>query len=188
MLIISSFRCELVANFTSKISSCGLTNTIDLLSTTNQENYISLNGNQVISSPVRALLFPLVFSTWLWQEQNTDGVIFSFSSESDTVFELISIGSLNQIIFRYSRPIVTSNKEMFLSSMTSIIFSNISIADTDWHTVLLLFSPTLVELYIDGIVYQSLEVPSSDLLEDLIGKQYSTSNLFCLRFNVKVFV
>ena len=174
-----------MTNFTSKISSCGLTNVMNLLSTTNQEDYISLNGNQVISSPDTVLLFPLVFSTWLWQEQNTDGVIFSFSIESDTILEFSSIGSLNQLIFRYSRPMVTSNKQLSLSSMTSIIFSNISIADADWHTVLLLFSPTLVELYIDGTVYQSLEVPSSDLLNGLIGKHYSTSNPSVLCFNVK---
>ena len=163
-----------MATFTSKISSCGLTNVINLLSTTNQEDYISLNGNQVISSPDSVLLFPLVFSTWLWQEQNTDGVIFSFSNNSDTVLEFSSIGSFNQLILRYSRPMVAS------SSMTSIIFSNISIADADWHTVLLLFFPTTVELYIDGMAYQSLEVPSSDLLNYLIGKHYSTSKtLLC---------
>ncbi|KAI6650765.1 protocadherin Fat 4-like [Oopsacas minuta] len=170
----SGTRCQDVESFASKLSVCGLLNIMQLSSATNQTDFLSLNGNQVISSADTICLFSpgIVFSTWLWQEFDNDGVLFSFNTDSDIVLELRSLGSLDQLILRYSHPVVAPDNALSLSSRNPIIFRNVSLADTVWHAILLIISPTAIELHVDGIYCKSEEIPPPEILTTLKGNYY----------------
>ena len=132
---------------------------------------ISLNGSQAFASSETALLFStgVVFFSWLWQEKLNDGVVISFSTNFDTVIQLISLGSTDQVILMYS-------PEGMLSLSEPVIFSDIKLADAEWHTLLLILSTVAIELHVDGKAYKSSDRISSESMTALTGE------LFCCVF------
>ena len=150
------FRCEDAGSFASKISPCGLLNPIELAAGSEQTiSLISFNGNRTFSSEDTVLMLQTGFTvfTWLWQERLNDGVLVSFSSQDGTVFTLSSIGSARQVIFRYSHPIRDSDGLLSFYPIKEVIFSNITLDNQDFHSLLFIFSPASIELLIDGIAY-----------------------------------
>ena len=114
----------------------------------------------------------VVFFSWLWQEKSNDGVVLSFSTDSETVIQLSSLGSTNQVILRYSQPEVTSDGELSLSLNDPVVFSNIKLADAEWHTLLLIISPLAIELHVDGRAYISTDRVSTGSMPPLTGESH----------------
>ena len=137
---------------------------------------VSLNGSQAFASAETALLFStgIVFFSWLWQERLNDGVVLSFSTDSDIVLQLSSLGSTDQVVLRYSHPEVTSNNVLSLSPNNTVIFSNITLANAEWHTILLIISPVAIELHVDGRAYESSDRISTENIPTLTGKLLCT--------------
>ncbi len=149
----SGDRCQFADNVVSKLDSCGFTMARDMLADAglvDSSEALSIIGG----SPSVSFQYSLegssgfYFSGWIWQQDGTNSVLFSFSDDSQSrAGQLVSDLTNREIQFYFSTA---------TGQLISTTFTEASINPNTWmHVALAVFNNNSVFINIDGTYSQS---------------------------------
>ena len=127
-------QCEFVDSVSTKLASCGVDGAVDIFSDVllTRDSVPFTDASSPIEIQYSLSSEMLYFSSWVWQEEDTSGTIFSLTT-TDTLLGLVSDTEFNEVTFYYSSPGIGERR---LSLTTT------PLTPSQWHHVSLTLSNT----------------------------------------------
>ena len=183
-------QCQFSNNVITKLASCGFPGARDMLA----ELFIAENNEAL---PVRngipffSFLYPLsnasgvYISAWVWQEEDTNSVVFSFIDSSGTsAATLISNLPNKELLFSYTS--ISSGVDLDGGVNLNAVFTNAPLRGSTWmHLAVAIFNDSVI-VSIDGTFTSAMPlqgtgsfvVPQALILSIGVGPPSSTASGF----------